>query len=69
MIDTATILDAHCHIGTSLISGVEITEEGLLAELTANGVGAALAMPQPHQGLDVRPVHDRIARGECQPAS
>lgn len=58
----APVIDAHCHIGHSLASGVEITEEGLLAVMAANGVDAALVMPQPHQGLEVAPIHDRIAR-------
>jgi predicted TIM-barrel fold metal-dependent hydrolase len=56
------IIDAHCHIGTSLVSGVEITEEQLLRTMTGNGIGMAMVMPQPHQGMEVAPVHDRIAR-------
>ena len=62
MVDISNIIDAHCHIGTSLVSGVEITEAGLLATMAANRVDGALGMPQPHQGLEVAPVHDRIAR-------
>lgn len=57
-----TIIDAHCHLGRSVVSGVEIDEQTLLATMAANGVGIAMTMPQPHQGLDVAPVHDRIAR-------
>lgn len=56
------IIDAHCHIGTSMISGVEISEEKLLATMDANGVDRAMVMPQPHQGLEVCSLHDRIAR-------
>lgn len=68
MIGLGRVVDAHCHLGRSLATGVEITEEGLLATLAANGVDAALVMPQPHQGLEVRPIHDRIARlAERQP--
>ncbi len=59
---TAPVIDAHCHIGVSLISGVEIPEEKLLATMQANGVDAAMVMPQPHQGLEVATIHDRIAR-------
>ncbi len=57
-----TIIDAHCHLGASLVSGVAIGEEELLRTLAAHGIGAAMVMPQPHQGLDVAPAHDRIAR-------
>jgi uncharacterized protein len=57
----ATVIDAHCHIGTSLVSGVEITEAQLLRTMADNGIGAAMVMPQPHQGLEVAAVHDRIA--------
>jgi len=57
-----TIVDAHCHLGRSVVSGVEIDEETLLATMAANGVRVGMTMPQPHQGLDVAPVHDRIAR-------
>ena len=56
------IIDAHCHLGRSAVTGVEIDEDGLLGTMRANGIGVAMTMPQPHQGLDVAPVHDRIAR-------
>jgi predicted TIM-barrel fold metal-dependent hydrolase len=60
---TATLLvDAHCHLGRSVVSGVEIDEATLLDTMAANGIGVAMTMPQPHQGLDVAPIHDRIAR-------
>ncbi len=59
---THPIIDAHCHLGRSVISGVEIDEETLLGTMRANGIGVAMTMPQPHQGLDVAPAHDRIAR-------
>lgn len=62
MIGTTFVLDAHCHIGRSLVSGVEIGEEALLATMAAQGVDAAMVMPQPGQGLEVAPIHDRIAR-------
>ena len=62
MLDQLTIIDAHCHIGTSLVSGVEITEELLLQTMSEHGIGAAMVMPQPHQGIEVAPIHDRIAR-------
>jgi predicted TIM-barrel fold metal-dependent hydrolase len=59
---THPIIDAHCHLGRSVVSGVEIDEETLLGTMRANGIGVAMTMPQPHQGLDVAPAHDRIAR-------
>ena len=55
-------VDAHCHLGRSVVSGVEIDEATLLGMMAANGIGVAMTMPQPHQGLDVAPIHDRIAR-------
>lgn len=57
-----TIVDAHCHLGRSLTTGVDISEGTLLATMAAAGVAAAMVMPQPHQGLEVLPIHDRIAR-------
>lgn len=62
MADLELIIDAHCHIGTSLVSGVEISEEQLLQTMSENGIGAAMVMPQPHQGMEVAAIHDRIAR-------
>jgi predicted TIM-barrel fold metal-dependent hydrolase len=62
MIGSKFVIDAHCHLGKSLLSGVEISEEGLLATMAANGVDMALVMPQPFQGLEVVAIHDRIAR-------
>jgi predicted TIM-barrel fold metal-dependent hydrolase len=56
------IVDAHCHLGRSVVSEVEIDEATLLGTMAANGIGVAMTMPQPHQGLDVVPIHDRIAR-------
>src|SRR5688572_27160971 len=56
------VIDAHCHIGSSLVSGVEITEEQLLRTMAEQGIGVAMVMPQPHQGMEVAAVHDRIAR-------
>lgn len=56
------IIDAHCHLGRSVVSGVEIDEGTLLGTMAANGIDVAMTMPQPHQGLDVAPIHDRIAR-------
>lgn len=68
MIDGNFVIDAHCHIGTSLLSGVEITEEQLLKTMHKNGVDMAMVMPQPFQGLEVVAIHDRIARlCEAQP--
>lgn len=55
------IIDAHCHLGRSLVSGVEIDEGTLLRTMDEHGIGAAMVMPQPGQGLEVAPVHDRIA--------
>ena len=70
MSETPTIVDAHCHLGRSVVSGVEIDEGTLLATLRANGIGVAMTMPQPHQGLDVAPIHDRIARAaEAHPGT
>lgn len=62
MIGSHIVVDAHCHIGLSLVSGVEISEEKLLATMDANGVDLAMVMPQPHQGMEVAAIHDRIAR-------
>jgi len=62
MSHTPLLVDAHCHLGRSVVSGVEIDEATLLGTMAANGIGVAMTMPQPHQGLDVVPVHDRIAR-------
>lgn len=62
MIDGKFVIDAHCHLGKSLLSGVEISEEGLLATMRAHGIDQALVMPQPFQGLEVVAIHDRIAR-------
>lgn len=68
MIGGKFVIDAHCHLGKSLLSGVDISEEGLLATMRANGVDLALVMPQPFQGLEVVAIHDRIARlAEAQP--
>lgn len=64
------IIDAHCHLGRSVVSGVEIDEGTLLATMAAHGIRTAMVMPQPHQGLDVAPVHDRIARcAEAHPGA
>ena len=57
-----SIVDAHCHLGRSLVSGVEIDEATLLGTMRQHGIAVAMTMPQPHQGLDVAPVHDAIAR-------
>lgn len=62
MINGKFVIDAHCHLGKSLLSGVDISEEGLLATLRAHGIDQALVMPQPFQGLEVVAIHDRIAR-------
>jgi predicted TIM-barrel fold metal-dependent hydrolase len=62
LINGEFVIDAHCHLGKSLLSGVEISEEGLLATMRANDVDVALVMPQPFQGLEVVAIHDRIAR-------
>jgi predicted TIM-barrel fold metal-dependent hydrolase len=70
LINGKFVIDAHCHLGRSLLSGVEISEEGLLATMRANGVDVALVMPQPFQGLEVVAIHDRIARfAEAQPGA
>lgn len=61
-ISPTLLVDAHCHLGRSVVSGVEIDESALLGTMAENGIGVAMTMPQPHQGLDVVPVHDRIAR-------
>ncbi len=70
MIGGKFVIDAHCHLGRSLLSGVEISEEGLLTTMLAHGVDQALVMPQPFQGLEVVAIHDRIARlAEAQPGT
>jgi predicted TIM-barrel fold metal-dependent hydrolase len=68
MIGDKLVIDAHCHLGKSLLSGVEISEEGLLSTMRTHGVDVALVMPQPFQGLEVIAIHDRIARlAQAQP--
>ena len=62
MINGKLVIDAHCHLGQSLLTGVNITEEALLATLRAHAIDQALVMPQPFQGLEVIAIHDRIAR-------
>lgn len=62
MIGSAFVVDAHCHLGGSLVSGVENGEDDLHAALVAHGVDAAMTMPHPHQGPEVGAAHDRIAR-------
>lgn len=56
------IIDVHTHLGLSLQSGVDTTEDALLAAMATHGIAIALVMPQPHPGLEVVAVHDRIAR-------
>jgi predicted TIM-barrel fold metal-dependent hydrolase len=58
---TMHIIDAHCHLGSSFTSGIEITEDGLLAVMAANDIAMAMVMPQAQQGIEVAEVHDRIA--------
>ncbi len=62
MSESVFVVDAHCHLGRSLVSGVEIGEEELLVTLATHGIGTAMTMPQPEQGLEVAAAHDRIAR-------
>jgi predicted TIM-barrel fold metal-dependent hydrolase len=62
MIDAHMVIDAHCHLGRSSISGVENTEAGLLAAMEAHGIDTALVLPHAFQDLEVADVHDRIAR-------
>ncbi|MCC6454215.1 MAG: amidohydrolase family protein [Caldilineaceae bacterium] len=70
MIRGKFVIDAHCHLGQSLLSGVDISEEGLLATMRGHGIDVALVMPQPFQGLEVVAIHDRIARlAEAQPGA
>jgi predicted TIM-barrel fold metal-dependent hydrolase len=56
------VIDAHAHLGTSLQSGVTISEDALLGAMDRHGIDAALVMPQPQPGLEVAAEHDRIAR-------
>jgi uncharacterized protein len=68
VIGSKLVIDAHCHLGQSLLSGVNISEDELLTSMAANQVDVALVMPQPFQGLEVVAIHDRIARlAEQQP--
>ena len=39
------IIDTHCHLGTSNLSGNTITEDDLLTSMEANGVFMSLVMP------------------------
>jgi predicted TIM-barrel fold metal-dependent hydrolase len=54
------IIDTHQHLGTSIFSGVETTEDELLGAMDRHGVDVALVMPQPTRE-DIRAYHDRIA--------
>lgn len=68
MIGAHVVIDAHCHLGRSSISGVENTEAQLLEAMKANGVDTALVLPHAFQDLEVTDTHDRIARlAEQQP--
>lgn len=68
MIDGQWVVDAHCHLGLSLLSGVDINEQDLLQTMQTHGVDRAMVMPQPFQGLEIVAIHDRIARlAEAQP--
>ncbi len=62
MIDGHLVIDAHCHLGASSISGVDNTEEALEAALRQHSIDAALVLPHGFQDLAVARVHDRIAR-------
>lgn len=62
MIDGHFVIDAHCHLGSSSISGVDNTEEALEAALREHSIDAALVLPHGFQDLEVARVHDRIAR-------
>jgi predicted TIM-barrel fold metal-dependent hydrolase len=65
----ANVVDAHCHLGQSFVSGVDIAEEELLATLEEHRIDAALVMPHPYQGAEVAAMHDRVARlAERQPS-
>jgi predicted TIM-barrel fold metal-dependent hydrolase len=54
------IIDSHQHLGTSLFSGVETTEDQLLKAMKQHQVDVALVMPQPTRD-PIRPIHDAIA--------
>lgn len=54
------IIDTHQHLGQSMFSGVETTEDQLLAAMDRDQVDIALAMPQPTRAA-IGPIHDAIA--------
>ena len=56
------IVDVHTHVGLSLNSNVDISEEALLAAMSRYGIDVALVMPQPRPDMRVIETHDRIAR-------
>jgi predicted TIM-barrel fold metal-dependent hydrolase len=58
----ADLVDVHTHVGISLQSNVDTTEEALLAAMQHYGIAAALVMPQPRPDMAVIEIHDRIAR-------
>ncbi len=62
MIGSTCAIDAHCHLGESVVSGANFAEDDLLAMMTTHGIDMAMVMPHPHQGMEVVVVHDRIAR-------
>src|SRR4029079_17741915 len=55
------IVDVHTHVGLSLNSGVDISEEALLAAMARYGIDLSLVMPQPRPDMQVIETHDRIA--------
>lgn len=54
------IIDTHQHLGRSMFTGVETTEDELLNAMDRHRVDIALVMPQPTLE-DIREYHDRIA--------
>lgn len=62
MIQQKLVIDAHCHIGHSSISGIDIGEYELLAAMKNHEIDAAFVLPHASQDLSVTSIHDRIAR-------
>jgi len=59
------IVDSHQHLGRSMFSGVETTEDELLEAMDRHGVEVSLVMPQPTHD-DLRDYHDRIAESAAR---
>lgn len=56
-----TVIDSHCHLGRSLLSGWTVTSDELLRAMDANGVDLALVMPHA-VAEDPRAAHAEVGQ-------